>query len=612
MADNRLLRFGPPNPDEPQVAYRASMLPIGNYEDGSIAFPVWPQSAVDAGNALMRFHRGEAPQPEDAVLAGLAVAGGGLGHLGLRGSARAISGKAPAHVEASRPLTSSPVEAGSVDYTPSRAIVPHVVEPEILPSMQQQIAAAQRSEHWPSGWFEAGQGKYGRPDGPITRAEMEDATRYVQEIEANKAWQAVAYPDGVRKMGDARVAAEARAFEQNPDLWYKWRNAKIAFLEGRKGRPLTEGELMWESLDRPPTAPEATAAELMNTYGRENFMVMGHPDLEARRLARESQQNIPRLPKPDDDALFSNPKEAAPAGMLAASGQPMSDAARQALLLRAERAGADISNRYPVFYGTLENPQPRDIKRLLDNVNRYYVPEMGGNDPGLRFAFDDLGNLFVADARSVVHDEMVSGGSRFGKVPVRKGFITKDGVVQAGDDAHDPSITRRWEATAQPWLERLEADLKGYRAPGSVSGGGETLFSNAKEGAPTGLLATSSLDRMAADDAVRPRSFPDAPLTYPELEEFVRTNRGGYSSSRADQAWREDPARYDAYGRGLHDVLNPESVWFGEGPTLQSGGVVPVVGGNGETYSPELLMALQRAGYVAPGRSGNQLYDLYR
>jgi hypothetical protein len=196
-----------------KVGFRASMLPIGNYDDGSIAFPVWPQSAVDAGNALMRFHRGEAPRPEDAVLAGLAVAGGGLGHLGLRGSARAVSGKALEGVEASRPLTSSPVEAGSV---------------------------------------------------------------------------------------------------------------------------------------------------------------------------------------------FSNPKEAA----------------------------------------------------------------------------------------------------------------------------------------------------------------------------PTGLLATSAIDRMAADDAIKPRPFPDAPLTYPELEEFVRTNRGGYSQSRADQAWREDPARYDAYGRGLHDVLSPESQWFNDGPTLQSGGSV--------------------------------------
>jgi len=66
-----------------EVAFRASMLPIGNYDDGSVAFPVWPQGAVDAYNAMSRFHRGEAPQPEDAVLAGL-VMSGGIGNLASR------------------------------------------------------------------------------------------------------------------------------------------------------------------------------------------------------------------------------------------------------------------------------------------------------------------------------------------------------------------------------------------------------------------------------------------------------------------------------------------------------------------------------------------------
>jgi hypothetical protein len=64
------------NPD-PEVTNRMSMLPVGNYDDGSVGI-VWPQSAVDAKNAFGRFHRGEAPQPQDAVLAGL-VMGGGLG-----------------------------------------------------------------------------------------------------------------------------------------------------------------------------------------------------------------------------------------------------------------------------------------------------------------------------------------------------------------------------------------------------------------------------------------------------------------------------------------------------------------------------------------------------
>jgi hypothetical protein len=96
-----------------QVAYRASMLPIGNYEDGSIAFPVVPQGAVDAWEAFKRFHAGEAPQPQDAVLAGLAMAGTGFGGLG-----RAVSGKALQRAEASSGLPSHSVGAGRFDFTP--------------------------------------------------------------------------------------------------------------------------------------------------------------------------------------------------------------------------------------------------------------------------------------------------------------------------------------------------------------------------------------------------------------------------------------------------------------------------------------------------------------
>lgn len=109
--------------DNKPVAYRASMLPIGNYADGSIAFPVWPQGAVDAWEALGRFHRGEAPQPQDAVLAGLVMSGGVAGGLG-RG-ARAVSGKAPAPLAAPVSLPSHSVEAGS---PPPRGIAPQISE----------------------------------------------------------------------------------------------------------------------------------------------------------------------------------------------------------------------------------------------------------------------------------------------------------------------------------------------------------------------------------------------------------------------------------------------------------------------------------------------------
>jgi hypothetical protein len=113
--------------------------------------------------------------------------------------------------------------------------------------------------------------------------------------------------------------------------------------------------------------------------------------------------------------------------------------------------------------------------------------------------------------------------------------------------------------------------------PGTVKSAttGETLFANAKEGAPAGLLATSGLERLKAEEAVKPRpNIPDAPLSLPELESFIRQNRQGHSRSRADAAFAEDPHRYNAYADGMHDVFNPESLWFNEdgGPTLHSGG----------------------------------------
>jgi hypothetical protein len=100
---------------DPRVTYRASMLPVGNFDDGSVGM-VWPQSAVDAKNAFGRFHRGEAPQPEDAVLAGLAMTGAGAFGLGRSAVSRgSVAGAERA--EASSGLPSIRPEAGSAPVT---------------------------------------------------------------------------------------------------------------------------------------------------------------------------------------------------------------------------------------------------------------------------------------------------------------------------------------------------------------------------------------------------------------------------------------------------------------------------------------------------------------
>jgi hypothetical protein len=127
-----MMRLGGPkdaqNGGDKEVAYRASMLPIGNYDDGSIAFPVWPQAAIDAKEALGRFGRsveqatGQArytpeetfPRPEDVVLPGLAVAGTGAMRAPVAGAAmRGAEGAATegSAATASRAFSNAPEAA---------------------------------------------------------------------------------------------------------------------------------------------------------------------------------------------------------------------------------------------------------------------------------------------------------------------------------------------------------------------------------------------------------------------------------------------------------------------------------------------------------------------
>jgi hypothetical protein len=225
------------------------------------------------------------------------------------------------------------------------------------------------------------------------------------------------------------------------------------------------------------------------------------------------------------------------------------------------------------MYSTLEqeaaaswNGAVRDVLRSNPNMERWQAEaEVMRTRPELGFAYQDARRTWKEHEKGR---------------PLSPGEEWWDDLQALPGTPPDNSglmdlMKQKFMVAGHPDLEARRLAREGQQqTPQLPKPDDETLFSNPKEGAPAGLLATSSLDRMAADDAVKPRPFPDAPQTYPELEEFVRTNRGGYSSSRADQAWREDPARYDAYGRGLHDVLSPESQWFNDGPTLQSGGSV--------------------------------------
>jgi hypothetical protein len=96
---------------------RGVQMPIANWPDGpGLAVP---QTLIDAKNAFARFHRGEAPQPEDAVLAGLAMTGAGAFGLGGRAVRGSVAGAERA--EASSGLPSHSVEAGRLASNPPEA-----------------------------------------------------------------------------------------------------------------------------------------------------------------------------------------------------------------------------------------------------------------------------------------------------------------------------------------------------------------------------------------------------------------------------------------------------------------------------------------------------------
>jgi hypothetical protein len=114
---------------EPQVVHRGQNIPFVEYDDGSVGWGVprlyddlkdsWNQftNAAEAARGIPHTPEESFPRPQDAGLAGVAMAGSGLGHLGLRGR---LSGSVAGaeRAEASSGLPSSPVGAGSSPLPP--------------------------------------------------------------------------------------------------------------------------------------------------------------------------------------------------------------------------------------------------------------------------------------------------------------------------------------------------------------------------------------------------------------------------------------------------------------------------------------------------------------
>jgi hypothetical protein len=108
-AGNALVRGARNEMSGVEAQDRGAQMPIANWPDGpGLAVP---QTLIDAKNAFARFHRGEAPQPEDAVLAGLAMTGAGAFGLGRSAVSRgSVAGAERAEASSGLPSHSGPAK----------------------------------------------------------------------------------------------------------------------------------------------------------------------------------------------------------------------------------------------------------------------------------------------------------------------------------------------------------------------------------------------------------------------------------------------------------------------------------------------------------------------
>jgi hypothetical protein len=148
--------------------------------------------------------------------------------------------------------------------------------------------------------------------------------------------------------------------------------------------------------------------------------------------------------------------------------------------------------------------------------------------------------------------------------------------------------------------------------PGTVKSSttGETLFSNAPDAAPVGVLATSGLERMAADDALpRPRmETPSLKTIDPDAMHAERPPGRWWALPRNEDG-AGDPYRTRNYVRQLDSMMDPQSEWSA-GAALNSNpssptGLLPMAGGGGE-FSADLRREAIALGLI---ESDNYLQD---
>jgi hypothetical protein len=407
---------------EPKVTYRASMLPVGNYDDGSVGM-AWPQSAVDAKNAFGRFHRGENPQPQDAVLAGLAMTGAGAFGLGTR-AARATGSVAGAErAEASSGLPFHVAETGRIpapmDFDARVGLLREQL-PTIRPGDDfiaqtpfDYMTHGDLPEGF-AGWMDSL--KPNPPRSPAT-VDLRDVRTFQRGIDGPRA-SAIAERGALDEFGNPDAS--------HPAVWQ-----------------LPDGRYVVQD------GNHRLAAAVLRGDAKADVDVLGglpSHSVEAGRLA-------------------SNPPEAAPAGAVVGAFDQ-----------RLNQMRAAIDGLDPTLQQTWRgDPQP----------GRFGVPspfEVARSQPYRRAP--DSGQQVMVDLAKLKTNQ-----------PDVSGYAVKD-IAERGPD---PSLTPTRAAQSEPTVARLEDGsylvLGGNHRLSAAALKGEThapatLFSNPKDAAPAGLLAT--------------------------------------------------------------------------------------------------------------------------
>ena len=236
-----------------------------------------------------------------------------------------------------------------------------------LSADKKYIAEAKASGRWPS-WGET---------------HPERALLSLKEQDAVKAWNAIIepfmYPNGGLKVME-RWQAEAKAIDADPanvEIGLAYQAARLAWLEHKKGGPLTRGELIWEDLDRPPGVPsDAAAGDLMSEYVRERFKVVGHPDLAVKHAAE--------LRKMTEPAATPLPAfEAKGLSKTATEGEYKSPAVGE--MTPAERAAVAASKPRPVSVVEIGGPEKPPSLAWSSPSKRDVTPVgLGNHDTVLR------------------------------------------------------------------------------------------------------------------------------------------------------------------------------------------------------------------------------------